>query len=223
MCSSDLLALGAAPPAYVDAATAHEAELALVASYLAGEFSSAQQAGADPDYRDVRLRMTPIWAERRGEHWLYVEQALASTLDRPYRQRVYRLVWNQGVRSIVYTLPEAAAQALAGAATPAALMAPLAALGPARAPGLRHRAAPPGGGPLCRIHPGPPLRQRIARCGLCHLGGAPHGRRARQLGPRLRRPGHPGVGRGKGTLPLPARGAAARLGGAKVTGGDMPR
>lgn len=118
------LALGAAPPAYVDAATAHEAELALVASYLAGEFSSAQQAGADPDYRDVRLRMTPIWAERRGEHWLYVEQALASTLDRPYRQRVYRLVWNQGVRSIVYTLPEAAAQALAGAATPAALMAP---------------------------------------------------------------------------------------------------
>jgi len=98
-------------------------EVATVAAYLAGEFSSAAQAAGDPDYRAVRLRMTPIWTQRRGEHWLYVEQALASTPDHPYRQRVYQLTWRDGVRSLVYTLPEAAARALAGNASPATAMA----------------------------------------------------------------------------------------------------
>jgi hypothetical protein len=96
------------------AAHAHEAELQTVATYLAGEFSSARQAAGDPDFHAVSLRMTPIWPERRGEHWLYVEQALATHPDQPYRQRVYRLVWRDGVRSIVYTLPAEAARAVAG-------------------------------------------------------------------------------------------------------------
>lgn len=69
-----------------------------IADRLAGSFSSAVQAEADPDnYFDIRLRAVRIW-QRRGakatEHspgciWLYVEQAAAVQLDRPYRQRVY--------------------------------------------------------------------------------------------------------------------------------------
>ncbi len=33
----------------------------------------------------------PIWPGRDDGPWLYVEQAAATALDRPYRQRVYRL------------------------------------------------------------------------------------------------------------------------------------
>lgn len=37
------------------------------------------------------LVMTPIWTHRTDGKWLYVEQAMASKLDKPYRQRVYHL------------------------------------------------------------------------------------------------------------------------------------
>lgn len=81
--------------------------LAEVSRLLSGSYSSAQQARSDAEYVDVHLHMVPIWAERPGEHWLYVEQALASALDTPYRQRVYHLVESEGgVVSEVYTLPD---------------------------------------------------------------------------------------------------------------------
>jgi hypothetical protein len=35
--------------------------------------------------------MVRIWPERSDGFWLYVEQAAATRLDRPYRQRVYRV------------------------------------------------------------------------------------------------------------------------------------
>jgi len=63
-----------------------------LAAWMAGSFSSAAQAAADSAYYDIRLEMTPIWRERGDGPWLYVEQAVASHLDRPYRQRVYHLV-----------------------------------------------------------------------------------------------------------------------------------
>ena len=49
--------------------------------------------------------MYPIWPES-GERWLYVEQAMVSEQDKPYRQRVYKI---EGIelnrfQSIVYTL-----------------------------------------------------------------------------------------------------------------------
>jgi CpeT protein len=63
-----------------------------LASWMSGSFSSAEQAAEDPEnYRDVRLHMTPIWTDRADGPWLYVEQAMAATLEKPYRQRVYRL------------------------------------------------------------------------------------------------------------------------------------
>lgn len=67
------------------------ADLDRLAGWLRGAFSSAAQAAADEAYFDIRLRMSPIWPDREDGHWLYVEQAVASSLDAPYRQRVYRL------------------------------------------------------------------------------------------------------------------------------------
>jgi hypothetical protein len=82
------------------------AELERVTGFLTGTFSSEAQSKEDKAFFDVRLRMTPIWPERKGEHWLYVEQAISNALDKPYRQRVYHVVWKDGGPvSLVYTLP----------------------------------------------------------------------------------------------------------------------
>ena len=83
-----------------------EAELKRLAGFMAGSFSSKEQAAEDKAFFDVRLHMAPIWTDRKGEHWLYVEQAMAGALEKPYRQRVYKLVWKDGDPvSVVYTLP----------------------------------------------------------------------------------------------------------------------
>ncbi len=77
--------------------------------HMTGSFNSTAQHEADPDnYYDIRLHMVPIWPERADGPWLYVEQAAASRLDQPYRQRVYRLAAREDGRfeSIVYTLPD---------------------------------------------------------------------------------------------------------------------
>ncbi len=90
------------PPTTIDGAEAAE-----LAGWMTGTFSSREQALADPDnYFEVRLVMAPIWTERDDGPWLYVEQAVATALDQPYRQRVYHLVsLEEGVRSDVYELP----------------------------------------------------------------------------------------------------------------------
>ncbi len=74
---------------------------------MAGSYSSAAQAKSDADFRDVRLHMVRIWPERTDAYWLYVEQAMATSLDKPYRQRVYAVkVEPDGkVASHVYELP----------------------------------------------------------------------------------------------------------------------
>ncbi len=94
---------------------ARDAAVDLVASFLTGTFDSADQAASDPSYFDVRLVTVPLWTERTDGRWLYVEQAISSAADRPYRQRVYRVWRDQDsvLRSDVYTLPEPGA--LAGA------------------------------------------------------------------------------------------------------------
>ena len=69
-----------------------EPGLAKLASLMEGSFSSEVQAVADHDFYDIRLEMKRIW-EGKGDGgvWLYVEQATATALDKPYRQRVYHL------------------------------------------------------------------------------------------------------------------------------------
>lgn len=58
---------------------------------MQGAFSSEQQSKTDSSYFNISLVMTPIWSDRTDGRWLYVEQAVASKLDKPYRQRVYHL------------------------------------------------------------------------------------------------------------------------------------
>lgn len=103
VCSS--LPAVADPP--VASSTAPDVELAGLAERMAGVFSSAAQAKGDADFRDVRLVMLAIWPERNDGPWLYVEQAIAASLEQPYRQRVYRLrrAAEGGIESVVYTLP----------------------------------------------------------------------------------------------------------------------
>lgn len=74
--------------------------------HLSGDFSSRAQAERDHAYFEVRLSMHPIWRERSDGPWLYVEQAMADSADKPYRQRIYRLrAEADSVVSEVYELP----------------------------------------------------------------------------------------------------------------------
>jgi hypothetical protein len=87
---------------------ASEPPPAHIVDCMTGTFSSAAQAAVDPEhYLSIRLVMVPIWLERSDAWWFYVEQAAAEALDRPYRQRVYRVSPLEGeeYRSDVYTLP----------------------------------------------------------------------------------------------------------------------
>ncbi|MFB3429572.1 MAG: chromophore lyase CpcT/CpeT [Phycisphaerales bacterium] len=75
---------------------------------MTGSFSSAAQAERDDEYFDIRLEMVEIWPGRDDDaSWLYVEQATAASLERPYRQRVYRVSRSDGNEfvSAVYELP----------------------------------------------------------------------------------------------------------------------
>lgn len=88
--------------------TSSGADTAMLREYLTGSFSSQDQAAADKDYRDIRLHIAPIWNDRDDGPWLYVEQATSDTIDKPYRQRVYRLSRGAdgSLKSDVYLLPE---------------------------------------------------------------------------------------------------------------------
>lgn len=85
-----------------------QAKLDKLVGYMTGSFTSAQQAKNDSDYFDISLKMTPVWETRTDAKWLYVEQAMSSKLDKPYRQRVYKVSYNKKTKtyeSAVYTLP----------------------------------------------------------------------------------------------------------------------
>ncbi len=73
-----------------------DASLRQLAAWLSGSFSSARQARTQAGFSDVRLHMVQVWPERRDGIFLYVEQAMADNLERPYRQRVYQLVHRGG-------------------------------------------------------------------------------------------------------------------------------
>lgn len=85
-----------------------DAELFELRDWMSGSFSSAAQAKASGSkYLDIRLETIPIWTGRKDGLWLYVEQAAANALDRPYRQRVYHLTRNDAdqIVSRVFALP----------------------------------------------------------------------------------------------------------------------
>lgn len=85
-----------------------QSNLDRLASWLAGSFSSQDQADADTSFADIRLEIVPIWTERTDGRWLYVERAAAGSLEQPYRQRVYHLTRRNDTTflSSVYELTE---------------------------------------------------------------------------------------------------------------------
>jgi hypothetical protein len=58
---------------------------------LTGRFDSSAQAAADTRYFAVQLRACAVSVPALGDHVLYVEQAMLSAVDQPYRQRVYAI------------------------------------------------------------------------------------------------------------------------------------
>lgn len=83
-------------------------EMVELAERITGKFSNREQAEANHAFSDARVMITPIWLNRTGAHWFYVEQWVAGAADRPYRQRVYRLTEPEpGAYVIeVFALPE---------------------------------------------------------------------------------------------------------------------
>lgn len=87
----------------------NDPDLTRFAGLLAGKYSSAAQAARDTAFYPISLVMTPIWPERTDGLWLYVEQAMASKPDKPYRQRVYKLTHPSKRKFVseIYTLRNA--------------------------------------------------------------------------------------------------------------------
>lgn len=76
-------------------------------SYMTGSFSSKEQAMTDSSYYHITLHMYPIWKGTHKGNWIYVEQAVASAPDKPYRQRVYKVeqTGKKSFISYIYALP----------------------------------------------------------------------------------------------------------------------
>jgi hypothetical protein len=83
-------------------------DLDLLCAWMTGSFDSGAQAAADSSYFDIELEMVPVWTDRTDARWFYVEQAVATAKDRPYRQRVYRVVRLDAdtFESAVFSLPD---------------------------------------------------------------------------------------------------------------------
>jgi hypothetical protein len=73
---------------------------------MAGHYDSADQAAADSQFYHISLSMVPVRLSDTSYRWLYVEQALGSSPDKPYRVRLYRLEARSPGRFVsrVYTL-----------------------------------------------------------------------------------------------------------------------
>ena len=56
---------------------------------MQGSFNSEIQSQVDSTYFNISLHMYPIWQDK-GK-FLYVEQALSSMQNKPYRQRIYEI------------------------------------------------------------------------------------------------------------------------------------
>jgi len=109
-----LTLVGCAHNSAADRAKAEAADgsVSMLERWMSGSFGSQAQSEADPEYFDIRLHMAPIWTDRADGPWLYIEQARSDFLDKPYRQRVYRLskVSDGRYASAVYTLPDPVAR-----------------------------------------------------------------------------------------------------------------
>ena len=88
--------------------TEQSSDLSTLADCMTGSFSSEAQAKSDTNFTDIRLEMARIWNDQPDGYWLYVEQAAANSLDKPYRQRIYHLTQlsDSLLQSIVFTFDD---------------------------------------------------------------------------------------------------------------------
>lgn len=92
---------------FVRPQTLKQSDLKMLAGMMTGHFSSEAQSKADTNFLHISLIMELVWTERTDGYWLYVEQALASRMNLPYRQRMYHLqiIDEKTIASKVYELP----------------------------------------------------------------------------------------------------------------------
>jgi hypothetical protein len=83
--------LGCTSTRKTGSAKKNDPELEILLSLMEGKFSSELQSKSDTNYFNISLVMSTIWSERNDGKWLYVEQAVATNLEKLYRQRVYHL------------------------------------------------------------------------------------------------------------------------------------
>lgn len=84
-----------------------KSELDLLVNWMTGSFNSEEQARNDSDYYNITLEMHRIWEKRNDGYWLYVEQAVATAKDKPYRQRIYHIFEEDGdLKSVIYSIPD---------------------------------------------------------------------------------------------------------------------
>lgn len=84
-------------------------QLITLGTYLAGEFDNQQQALAEPVwYVHLRLWQRPVELFTEDSITLFAEQANIVNLDRPYRQRILRLMPSQSEASlqVQYYMPK---------------------------------------------------------------------------------------------------------------------
>ena len=81
-----------------------DVELDELFALMQGSFNSELQSQQDSTYYNISLHMYPIW-EDKGK-FLYVEQAMNSYQNKPYRQRIYEVTRTNDslFKSEVYTL-----------------------------------------------------------------------------------------------------------------------
>jgi len=74
---------------------------------MQGSFNSEVQAMKDTNYYNISLQMYPIWQSKKAMY-LYVEQALDSKQDAPYRIRIYKLekLADDSYKSIIYKIKD---------------------------------------------------------------------------------------------------------------------
>lgn len=69
--------------------TGDSSELKELLTIMQGQYSSEAHSKRDTTYFNISLRMVPIW-KNKG-HYLYVEQAMFTKQEKPYRVRIYKV------------------------------------------------------------------------------------------------------------------------------------
>ncbi len=79
-----------------------------LAAWLTGSFSTHAQSIANPNFHDLHIEAVACWTNRTDGPWIYLEQSSSSTIDQPYKQRVYQLVENFDgtITMLVFALPD---------------------------------------------------------------------------------------------------------------------